>query len=325
MKRLPYYLILAYLSGCCGSSDIVSSDGPFTYTTPTEADLLGVEAMVAGRDLTPRDVELVHQEMLVDTRELRIYKHRVGAHDHFGVVVLPTAAPNAKFPIAIVAGGLRQSDLTFHAGPLLETVELLDPAFKEMVLLLPSFRGRALVYEDMRFQSTGDTCDAFDGSSDDTMALLNVVMEEVTQADADRIVVLGLSRGGTIAHLVGQRDDRIDMIIASGGLVDFNRADTQWYPFYECHFLGNRTPAESRMRILASSPLHFAKHSTRSRLHHGILDDKVPIWNADEMYSRLLREGKDVTLTRYDFGHALSPLPAFQQNVRKDIAEFLAQ
>lgn len=136
--------------------------------------------------------------------------------------------------------------------------------------------------------------------------------------------MLGTSRGATVAHLVGQRDNRISMVIAASGHVNFNRPEFQG-PFFECSFWENKSPDESRTKILASSPLYFAHRSVRTRIHHGINDASVRIWHAEEMYNHLIREGKEVTYTKYDAGHGLATVPEFQQNVQKEIAEFLSQ
>lgn len=322
MFRISIFTILMCLAFSCGNDNTTSSVAPLTYGPPTESEARAVETMIDSRDRSAKNVEMVYQKLLANNREVRVYKHRVENNDHYGSIILPADMTREKIPVVIIASG-RNSDPTLFTILWMSWAEVVNPDFNNMILILPSFRSRELAYADQSFQSTGDPCDAFDGSTDDTIALLNVVLNQIPQADEDKIILVGASRGGTIAHLAGQRDNRIDLIITISGPVDFNRAQFKGNPFFDCSFLQNRTPTESRMKILACSPLFFAHRSVPTRIHHGIHDPNVPIWNADEMYQALLNANVDVKYTKYDAGHGLATVPEFQENVRKEVAEFL--
>ena len=155
----------------------------------------------------------------------------------------------------------------------------------------------------MRFSSEGDFCDAYDGAADDAIALLNVAEELVPEANFEEVLVFGASRGGNTALLMGNRDRRVNTIIAMAPPVDF-----YWQPLVEaygdqfaCQFLEGKTVEQSRERMLLSSPLRFemAEGVESVFLYHGTRDAIVPLWNSYEMAARLEADGIDVTTFYY--------------------------
>jgi dipeptidyl aminopeptidase/acylaminoacyl peptidase len=254
---------------------------------------------------------------------LRIYHHTVDDNVHYGAVILPEDYEGDSRPVLLVASGLNVQDLTLYVETWLARTDPVTMAFPDMIVVLPSYRGRVLSYDRFDFQSTGSACDAFDGSTDDALAFLNVVVDQIPEADSTRMAIMGFSRGGTIAHLAGQRDDRLGLVIAAAGLTDFYRQDATLYRWYECNFVTGRTSHDSRLKILASSPLHFTRRSPATRIHHGTDDVGVPLWNAQEMHARLIASGVNSRLYIYNAGHGLASFPQFQEDARTNLAEFL--
>ena len=61
----------------------------------------------------------------------------------------------------------------------------------------------------VRFAATGDPSDAWDGATDDTLALLNAALDVTPQADPNRIGMWGHSMGGEVTLRALLVSDRI--------------------------------------------------------------------------------------------------------------------
>ena len=169
------------------------------------------------------------------------------------------------------------------------------------------------------------------------IAFLNVVLDKVPESDPARISAFGKSRGGTVAMLVGIRDNRIGSIVNWAGPSGwFSNMGTYGWSLQEQvqWALWERWPAgrgwgsasqfidwfleESisskkpnlptvRHHILASSPLYFLERLPAAQMHYGIEDGSVPILNA-EAIQRFLPSGsssnKDVEIYKHqNTGH----------------------
>lgn len=291
--------LLGLLFAGCGE------DAEFDYSPPTEDQLRQVRESWEQRDLSAQGVTLVHLDDEAATYQVRIYEHLVDGRRHYGAVTVPKGEAQAAFPIVLFADGLEQSNPTMDVLNWLKgPQQLLELA----VFVIPVFRGRTLIYGDLAFEAEGDFCDAYDGAADDSIALLNVAAAEVPQADLSRLMVRGISRGGNVALLVAEREDRVTVAAAQSAPTDFYRQEVadNYGSQYRCQFLTGKTEAQSRQRMLASSPLRFPMKPSVSRVYidHGEQDDVVPLWNAQEMASQLEMQQVDVQYRSYSgFGH----------------------
>ncbi|MFO1228554.1 alpha/beta hydrolase family protein [Roseateles sp.] len=268
----------------------------FSFRAVTAADLAQVQAVWAQRDLSPRDVSVAH-ESEEDGRRVRIYRHRVGANIHYGAVVTPVHATH-KLPVVVMLDGLNQTR------PWLDLEKKLVDFKGNTVWVVPGFRGRELRYKGKSFGSQGDFCDAYDGATDDAIALTQVAIAQTPHASA-KALAIGWSRGGNVAMMMGMRDSHVDTVVAAAGPMDFNREEVaeRYGAQYECQYFAGRHADASRLRILASSPLHFRlPPGVKVHLMQGGADDIVPPWNAIEMKQRLQAQNADVTLDLYPGG-----------------------
>ena len=151
----------------------------------------------------------------------------------------------------------------------------------------------------MQFHADGDFCDAYDGAADDAIAMLNVAESLFPEANFERVLAEGASRGGNTALLMGVRDARIDTIIAMAAPVDF-----YWDPLvdkygeqYACQFLDGKTAEQARRKILQSSPLYFEAMANVEDvfLFHGSRDEVVSLWNSLDIAGHLEARGVSVT------------------------------
>lgn len=315
---------------CLASSvSAVAQQTPFDYRPISSDDIDSVRAEWASRNLTPKNFEVIYEENGEDYRFL-IVKHDVQGKVHFGGMLLPYVEDLSGAPVELLADGLSQGNPSISLSNVVISTNLKSPPHASFIKIWPSFRGRSLTFEGAGyFFSEGDFCDAFDGATDDAIALLNVAQELFPEANFEEILVNGGSRGGTVAQLMGVRDSGVNTIIAADAPVDFydefwNREERKNYQ-YQCQFLNRKTEAEARLRMLASSPLHFAPQESVENvyIHHGENDTIVPSSQASEMAEHLRGFGVDVEAFVYpDTGHG-EYHPDKRPNIRSEIAEFL--
>jgi dipeptidyl aminopeptidase/acylaminoacyl peptidase len=172
-----------------------------------------------------------------------------------------------------------------------------------------------MLFGEQRFESEGDRTNAWDGATDDAIALLSVVLKMIPQVDSSRVYCFGKSRGATVALLAGQRDDRIKRVLAWSAPSDWFAHMTyggwsmqeivkdtllnRWGPgeggeagqfvewFVKPSIEGGRSLSEARQHILASSPLYFVDLLKKTQIHHGIEDNMVPVENARILMTRI--------------------------------------
>lgn len=267
----------------------------FNFPKITKLDIEQVRQEWQGRDLSSQQVKVVDRSELFGHKVL-IVKHLVLGSVHYGAILLPN---NGKFekdtPVLVIADGLDQSDKTFSFAQSPTSRFFKAQVYKDFIKVIPAYRGRTLVFADNRYQAEGDFCDAYDGATDDAIALLNVAQEVVPEGRYDKVLAIGGSRGGTVVLLMGVRDPRIHTVIASSAPVDFYRTELKDYygDQFACQFLTDKTIQETKLRILASSPLHFTptKQLTQAIIQHGQKDKVVPLWNAREISNHLVDSG----------------------------------
>jgi len=315
-----------FLTACGGQSgDDRPSGAAFDFTPPTGAQLQEIQTLWASRDLAAKDVSVFYRDDSNANYELRIYQHVVGGRTHFGAVTIPKNSARTSFPVVLFASGLSQDNPTMDIG---RWAQAAQARLGQAVFIVPVFRGSTLIYNGITANSAGDFCDAYDGATDDAIALMNVVEANVPQADFSRLMARGGSRGGNIALLLAVRDPRITVASAASAPTDFYRADvaTRYGRQYECQFIDGKTPEESRRRMLASSPLRFPilRNVAKVYLDHGSADDVVPAWNAEEMAAAIRAQAVNLEYHLYaGFGHDLGDSTEFRDVQYQIYEQFL--
>ena len=300
--QLVFMALSLLLMACGGGSGGSNNSSPntvsedFNYRVVTDTDINKVKTEWAKRDLSAKDVRVVY-EQTTEHYKVRLYEHTVGLNKHYGAVVVPINASKISFPVIVSPDGLSQEN------PSISLENNLRYYNHNYVMVVPAFRGRTLRYQAVSFFAGGDFCDAYDGATDDTIALLNVVEAHTPEANMQKVLVSGYSRGGTVALLMGERDSRIKVVIAGAGPVDFYRQEvaTRYNDQYKCQFNTGKTEAESRQRMLASSPIYFNTLPSVEKVYlfQGGDDLTVPQWNGDAMNLFLLAQQVDVSYHLY--------------------------
>lgn len=290
------------------TSPVTNSDSAFQYRPIEDSDIESIVDLWGSRDLSPKDVAVVVDETLEDTRIL-IVKHSVMGNTHYGAILLPLNSNMANVPVIVHPTGLNQRN------PNIVIDDYVSSGFTQMepssslIKVIPAFRGRTMHYKGVEYVATGDFCDAYDGATDDALALLNVAESLFPEAYIEHVLAFGISRGGNVGLLMAARDDRIRTVIAQMAPVDFYREDLMkaYGEQYKCQFFQGKTTQQARQRMLASSPLYFKPNPNLRdvQIHQGETDTTVPLWNADQITVHL--KGYNINVLKFGYpecGHS---------------------
>ena len=308
------YIILSLtalgLIGCGDSStkpvaDRIVEGINFTelFAAPTQVEIAAIDDLWDLRDVSVSGyrVEATGSIDLDGTPgTVRIVSHVVDGNRHYGAIAFATDAAPQSLPVLVYS----------HGGDDGENIDnvfgLLNFGFggipDDYVYVVPSFRSEPLSYRNVTYTSEGQPS-PWDRDIDDALALVNVAIESVDAADADRIGVVGFSRGACVGLLMAIRDPRIDLVVEFFGPTDFYSPFTQdvveealtgelrnlpGLTFLDEQFIqplkeSGITMAEMRSQILRRSPVYFADRLPDVQVHHGTSDQIVPVESAERL------------------------------------------
>ena len=223
-------------------------------------------------------------------RKISVIRHYSDGLVHHGALIYPIGYDNTKqYPLLLWANGLNQINPSVNVES--SSIKSISEKLWNHFIAIPSFRGQALVVGQERYCSDGFFGDAYDGAASDALRFLELIKTSHNNIDKSRIVVCGISRGGTVALLMGARNPMIQKIVAIASPTNF--LSEQLYNKYglqfKYHFLSrSKNFNEIRKKILACSPLFFVKDYPGSLfLIHGRNDKVVPLWNAEKVIEEL--------------------------------------
>ena len=306
------------------------------FEKPSKKEIETVSLRWKERDLSPRDVNVVHRgnlELGRGVAEVRIVSHRVHGSLHYGAVLVPKGAQRA--PVIVEAKGVSPSYFPLDLSRPPYAPQVLGNVQGGAIYFLPAYRGEVLNFDGKSWTSEGDRTDVWDGATDDFIAFAAAALEVTPEADGTRMCAFGKSRGGTVALLAGIRDRRFDCVVAWAAPVDhfFEMVQSGWTPreraaeglrsksdvfgiggqFIETFLAKSRTVEEQRLHIIASSPLWFAERLPATQAHYGLDDSMVAAGNGVALDAR---NPKVQLVLHEEAGHDLDKVKAFAETKR---------
>lgn len=302
-------MLLASITAC--ESGPTTPDGQVDldrlFAPAQPAEIQTVRSQWASRSPMVQGAQLVSVEPLfigaAGVAEAGVFAHQVDGNTHYGFVVVPPAARDRDLPVLVYNhggdGGISLTELAI-------VVAALGGRAGEVIIVAPSFRSEQLEAGGQIYQSTGDPS-PWDRDVDDAIALLDLALTGVPAADPDRVVALGISRGGGVALLMGIRDPRIDAVIEIAGPTDFfgeyvrgvieeaidgNPRDlpglnTLNETFIQPLVNGAVTSDQVRLELARRSAVLFAESLPPVQVHHGTADDVVAVSQATALREAL--------------------------------------
>lgn len=266
------------------------------FASPTAAEVAAMRAIWNERELGVVDLREEGAFVLENGDTMRVLSHLVGEQRHYGVVILPAGQhPPASLSVVV-------SLIGFGVEMVLDVPPDARAYDGTRVTIIPSFRGHELRFAEEAWFSDGDPFDQCDGGSDDAIAFMHAAVEATPEADPSAMVMIGGSRGGNVAMLVGIRRPSIDAVVNIAGPTDYHRRDLLEHvnlsALYANHFLrdlleGGTDVAEARRRMLACSPIYFAEELPPTQAHHGTADENVPLTQAELLAARMVELGRE--------------------------------
>lgn len=240
---------------------------------------------------------------------LSVVSHLVEGIRHYGAIIVPDRDDADRLPIMVFAHG-GDDGVSVE-----ETLFILTIALGEMrddfVYVIPSFRDEPLEYGDRAWRSDGPAS-PWDRDVDDALALVNLAMETIPQAQNDRYFVVGASRGGGVAMLMGIRDPRIAGVITFFGPTDFQNewardiasllvrgvtVDLPGVEYLRTSYIvpwwaGEVSLQDARLALIRRSPVLFVEDMPPLQVHHGDADGVVSVTQAESMIRAMEEIGR---------------------------------
>jgi hypothetical protein len=263
---------------------------------------------------------------------VRVLAHTVHGSRHYGAVIVPEGKPEKK-GVILEAKGVSWDYFPLDINRGVLSPRILGSDQGRFVYLVPSFRRERMIVDGKEYTSEGDRTDSWDGATDDALAFLEAALTVTPEADTSQIAVFGKSRGGSVALLAGIRQPRIKRVVNWVGPVDwFEAMGTEGWSqqglvkdglrlrskpngvagqfierFLAKAIRGERGLKETRLHMIASSPLYFAGDLPKTQGHYGLKDGMVPVRNARELQKALAgRKDSEVEIFLYEqSGHDL--------------------
>ncbi|MDO9693187.1 MAG: hypothetical protein Q7W56_00490 [Candidatus Latescibacteria bacterium] len=298
VRRAPRVLAFLALLATAGAAT-AQTDLTALFAPATGAEVAAVTQDWAGRLPTPTNWKVVRAGVDSATGyAVQAVSHEIEGFTHYGGLRFPRDwQTQGRFPVLVLLHGgfdgltldfLVNFDKDFPGTALADSFLVVAPTFRSEPL-----NGGA----PLGIRSSGGEPSPFDRDCDDTMALLTAVLLNIPQADPDYVVVLGGSRGGNVAYHMALRDPRVRRTAIRYAPTDFfadhvrlsaqERIDTgvtgdslgrQVADMIAAPWLaGQLTLAQARHSLISWCVLPHLHAEVPLQIHHGELDNTVPI------------------------------------------------
>lgn len=300
------YLVDVGVDGCEGYESV--EDYPIAklpvepidslFREPTSAEIESVVTEWKNKDFAVRDLKVEYEERHALGGSLKVISHRIGDRKHYGLIRIPPGVNCRYAPIllALHGGGVNvdfvDSDFMNRIAPGL-CREVLD----KYVVVAPSFRGDVVKGNGFCFRSEGYTGDVWAGAAEDAAYFLEAA-KAFCESEDDRVLALGISRGATVALIMGGLTDKLDQIIAISTHTDFINTDAfkkerVGSDFPRVFFTPETSLENIRRRMLTSSPIYFTEHLPAFEIHQGTEDVFTTVQHTRRLHQRLQRSARN--------------------------------
>lgn len=319
----------------CREDEVLQGiDKTALFTPPTQEEIEAVKEGWKNRDLSVKGFRVEQTIHLWENGPLlQFVSFLVGNDREHGALIIPKASK--PLPVYLFLNGYSNDNPINQNNLVINTSQTAAIPF---VYAIPALRGQTLVlnvngkeYEAPR--SEGRHSDAFDGAADDAIAFLNVIDAHFPQADANQTAARGGSRGGTVALLMAERDERVQLAIGVAFPTDLVAltAKHQNDPTYKDQFLrdlvdGSKSVFETRQKMIASSPVFFCESLPKTQIHYGSEDKITPVEQGDLLNNRLKELGLEGKLEFHIYqGRSHTDIGSDNQDLHNRIQVFLSQ
>lgn len=300
------YLIAVGLNGCDGYED--ATNYPVNYdpgqsvemllSKPTLDEVAAVLNEWKQKDFSPERIQVEYSEIHANGDSLKVISHLVNGKKHYGLIRLPKGINVKEAPLLLgLYGGGTDVDVLKTDDIFRLSTTRCRQLLNNYISIMPSFRGNILRGEKFCFRSEGYAGDAWLGAAEDAVAMLEVVKSMYNNTGNNNVLAKGVSRGATVALIVGALTDKLDYIIANSTHSNFLDQQTLQLEivgsaYSKAFYTPKATPAIIRNRVLASSPYFFVKYLPPFELHQNSEDHKTTIRHAALMIQQLKALGR---------------------------------
>jgi hypothetical protein len=298
------------------------------FKTPSDTELNDILADWQSKDFIPRGVKVEYAERRLNGDSLKVISHYVNGKKHFGMIRIPAGLDINEAPILLgLNGGGASLDIVDETYLNRISSGRCRDVLNNYITIVPSFRGDMLRGGNFCFRSEGYTGDVWLGAAEDAIAFLEVVKTMYSKNDSTRVLAMGVSRGATVALIIGALSDKLDYVISISTHTNFHNIDVFQKEmvggdFPRIFFTPETSPENIRKKLIASSPYYFAQRLPPFEIHQGADDQLTTVFHAKLMEQRLQQIGRKDKIYIYEGeGHGHDD----DKIVCKSLNDFVAQ
>ncbi|MBO9152822.1 alpha/beta hydrolase family protein [Chitinophaga sp. GCM10012297] len=325
ISAIPLVLGLLLFSASCRKKDALAGiDKNALFAAPSQNELDAVQAAWAQRDLIPQEVSIEETHVINDKLNYHLISFRLnGLKQYAGALVPVTSSP---LPVHLFVYGFALNDPVS-----IQNIGTSNSGTLPFVYVIPALSGQSLAVkingtEYKSPQSEGTRNNAFDGATDDAIACLNAVAATFSEADGSKAIIRGGSRGGTVALLAAIRDTRIKLaagVAFPSDLIELTAShqndDTYKFQFLDALINKTATLEETRLKMIASSPLYFCKNLPKTQIHFGAKDVITPARQGEKLLNAMKALGLEDHLELFiypNYSHEMGNNPEMEARIK---------
>lgn len=321
--------LLTICNACKQKDALAGIDKNALFAPPDAEEINTIQTDWHNRDLQATGVTIEETHAVNNKINYQLISFRAGGHKQYASLLVPVTSK--LLPVRLFVQGFSLNEPVSF-----QTIKVSDTL--PFIYILPSLKGQSLSFtvNDMVYTSPaaeGPRDNAFDGATDDAIASLNAALSVVKNADSSKVMIQGGSRGGTVALLMAERDKRVKLAVAVAFPSNLltQTAGHQNDPTYQFQFLNalinkQATLAQTRLKMIASSPVYFCSRLPKTQIHFGDADIITPAGQGEMLVSAMKDAGKEGNITLFIYKGKSHDNIGFDNNeMQQRIEQFFRQ